>query len=342
MKTWVGLAISLLLYCGLAGAQDDVLVDQVIARVNSDIITLSNYRRTQTERREELKQSGLTGQPLEDAYERHLKVLLAEMIDTQLLGQRASELSINVEADINKYIIDLATQQGLAPSKADEMLRTMGVDPDQARQILRTRFLREAVLNREVYASVFQGVFDREVDEHYAKRQDEFADPETVKLEEVFIAVRGRTREIARKRAAEVVTQLRSGADLAALAKEFSDRPSREHGGDIGTFKLTPAPDLAPLQAAAILPLKPGEITDPIELPDGFQILKVVERKPKVIKPLDEALRRQIKFEIARERAKPAVEAYIEKLRGNAYICIVDEYRPADSSFKSCSAAGRN
>ncbi len=338
----ISLLALLLSLSGSLRAQEEVLVDQVIARVNSDIITLSGYRRAQIERRQEFEQQGVTGKALEEAYEKALPGLIQEMIDTQLLVQRASDLSINVEADINKYIIEMTQGQGLPASKADEFLKGIGLDPDQARQMLRTRFLREAVINREVYANVFQGIFDREVDEFYQKHQEDFADPETVKLGEVFVGIRGRSREEARALSTQLTAQLRGGAELAAVAKDHSDRPSREHGGDIGTFRLSPVPELAPLQANAIAGLKAGEIGEPIELPDGFLILKVVERKPKVIKTMDDELRRQIKFRIARDRAQPAVLAYIERLRENAYICIVDEYRPKGSTALSCATATRN
>jgi len=309
-------------------AQDEpVLIDEVIARVNSDIITLSALRRAQTELRQELEQQGLKGKELEEAYNQVAKGLLQQLIDNQLLVQRANELGITVEAQVNEFILNWGKQQGIAPAKVEEALQSAGFDPDQVRQMLRNRFLREAVLSREVYPRIFQNIFDRDIEEWYQKHLEELNDPETVHLSEIFIGFEAKTRDQAQRLVREIMEKLRAGADFGELAERYSSRPSAKQKGDIGSFILGPKRTLGDAQAKAIEGKGPGEITDPIALADGFQILKVLERSEKKVKPLNAELKRQIQMRLAQERAESAVKAYIESLRNDAYIWIAPQYR---------------
>lgn len=332
MKKYIIGAILLLSWVRVGAQEEPVVIDGIVARVNRDIITLSSYRRAQQELRLELQQQGLTGQQLEEAYQQGLKDLLSSLIDTQLLVQKADELGINVEAQINAYLLELAKQNNVPPAQIDEMLQKMGFDPDQARQLLRVRFLREAVLAREVYPKIFQNIFDKDVEAYYKEHIDQYTEPSGVKLSEIFIKVGGRTREHAQALAWQLIGQLRAGADFATLAKQYSDGPTAASGGELGWFNLDPRPELGEAQRKAIEGKQVGHITDPIELPDGFRIFRIDERRERKEKPLTPELRREINMRIAGQRAQPAIQEYIKKLREDAYIYIAEPYRPKEET----------
>ncbi len=312
----------------LGWSQDEpVLVDEIVARINSDIITLSALRRAQAELRQELEQQGLTGEALERAYQEASKTLLQQLIDNQLLVQRANELGITVETQINEFLLNWGRQQGIPPAEVEKRLAEAGLDPDQVRQTLRLRFLREAVLAREVYSRIFQNIFDRDVEQYYQQHREEFTEPETVRLSEIFISTQGRSREQALAIVQEIREKLQAGADFGDLAAQYSARPSARNKGDIGTFTLGPRRTLGDAQAKAIEGLKAGDVSAPIELPDGFQLLKVLERQQPRVRPLDAELKRQIQMRLAQQRAEAAVREYIETLRRDAYIWIAPAYR---------------
>jgi peptidyl-prolyl cis-trans isomerase SurA len=321
----------MLVATGLAYAQEEpVLVDEIVARVNKDIITLSEYRRAQRDLRDELIRAGITGAQLEEEYQRALKELLQNLIETQLLVQKADELGITVEAQINEYILRLAEQNGVPPSKADDMLRQMGLDPDQARQLLRIRFLREAVIGREVYPKVFQNIFDKDVEAYYQAHLEDYTEPSAVKLSEIFIKVGGRTREQATTLVQELMNRLRAGENFADLARQYSDGPSARDGGNLGWFNLDPRPELGERQRQAIEGKPAGAVTDLIELSDGFRLFRIDERREKKMKPLEAELRRQITMRLAQERAQSAIKEYVDKLRQDAYVYIAEQYRPKE------------
>lgn len=321
--------IVLLLWSGAAAlAQEEaVVIDGIVARVNRDIITLSSYRRAQIDLRRELEQQGLAGQQLEEAYQQGLKDLLQSLIDTQLLVQKADELGITVEAQINEYLIELAKQNNVPPSQINDMLQRMGLDPDQARQLLRVRFLREAILGREVYPKIFQNIFDKDVEAYYKEHIDQYTEPSGVKLSEIFIKVGGRTHDQAEALTRQLIGQIRAGEDFAKLARLHSDGPTASSGGDLGWFNLDPRPELGEVQRKAIEGKPVGQVTDPIELSDGFRIFRIDERREKKEKPLAPELRREINMRIAAQRAQLAIQEYIKKLREDAYIYIAEPYR---------------
>lgn len=313
----------LLLAASTAFAQEEaVLIDGVCARVNQDIITLSEFRRAQQDLLTQLRQQ-YSGSQLEEEYQRASKELLQNLIDTQLLVQKADELGITVEADINKYLLNIAKKNNVPPSKIDEMLKQMGFDPDQARQMLRVQFLRQRVIASEVHPKIFQNIFDKDVEAYYKEHIIDYTEPAGVKLSEIFIKTDGRTPEAARQLAEQLVQQLRAGADFAELAKKYSERPSASNGGQLGWFNLDPRPELGEAQRKAIQGKQVGEVTDPIAFPDGFLILRVDARREKKEKPLTPELRREITMKIAQQRLEPAVQEYIEQLRKDAYIEIV-------------------
>ncbi|MBI3951483.1 MAG: peptidylprolyl isomerase [Acidobacteria bacterium] len=334
MKKLVSMAVLLLLWSGsvTVAQEEPVVIDGIVARVNRDIITLSAYRRAQQELLDELRRQGLTGQQLDEQYQKALKELLQDLIDTQLLVQKADELGINVEAQINEYILKLAEQNGFPPSKADEMLRQMGLDPDQARQLLRVRFLREAVIGREVYPKVFQNIFDKDVEAYYKEHINQYAEPSAVKLSEIFIKIGTRTRDQAERLAQQLMEQIKAGADFASLAKQHSDGPSASTGGDLGWFNLDPHPELGEGQRKAIEGKQVGQVTDLIELSDGFRIFRIDDHREKKEKPLTPELRREVSMRIAQQRAQPAIQEYIKQLRKDAYVEIAGPYRSKEEA----------
>ncbi|MCS6818038.1 MAG: peptidyl-prolyl cis-trans isomerase [Blastocatellia bacterium] len=320
------------------GQDEPVLVDEIVARINSDIITLSALRRAQAELRQELEQQGLRGEELERAYREASKTLLQQLIDNQLLVQRANELGITVETQINEFLLNWGRQQGIPPAEVEKRLAEAGLDPDQVRQTLRLRFLREAVLAREVYSRIFQNIFDRDVEQYYQQHREEFTEPETVRLSEIFISTQGRSREQALAIVREIQEKLKAGADFGDLAVQYSARPSARNKGDIGTFTLGPRRTLGDAQAKAIEGLKVGDVSPPIELPDGFQLLKVTERQEARVRPLDAELKRQIQMRLAQQRAEGAIREYIETLRRDAYIWIAPAYREQYAAAETTTA----
>ncbi len=146
---------------------------------------------------------------------------------------------------------------------------------------------------------------DAEMQAFYREHvEDRFTDPDEVHARHILIRVDpgadDAAKSKARAEAEDVLKQVRAGGDFAALAKEHSKDPgSAAKGGDLGFF---PRGRMVPAFDAAAFALEPGQVSDVVETPFGFHIIKVEEKKPGGVRPFD-AVREQIEKELTAERA---------------------------------------
>ncbi len=148
-------------------------------------------------------------------------------------------------------------------------------------------------------------VKDDDVAEYYAlHKEDKFTEPEQVRARHILIKVAADAgadaKAAARKKAEELLAKVKAGADFAALAKESSEDPgSAAQGGDLGLFlrgRMTPA-----FEEAAFA-LQAGGVSDVVETPFGFHVIKVEEHRPGGVKPL-EAVHDEIADSLKQERS---------------------------------------
>jgi parvulin-like peptidyl-prolyl isomerase len=321
---------------GAARAQEGELkpVDQVIARVNSSIILKSAYDRAQMELLESLKQQGLKDAELEKKFNEFKPMVLDQLIDTELLVQRGRELSIDVKAQVNQHLLRLMKDNNLTSLEdLETKMREVGIDILEVRRILETRFISDAVRNKDVFAKIFFGLTEKEKREFYEKHKEAFSTPGEVTLSRIFVAF-GKDEAAALTRAQDITAQARSGAaDFAALANRHSEEDLGKKGGVIGALKI---PDLSTEVRTAVGTAKVGTVTDPIKLDNGFAIFRVDARQEPVVKPFDEKeVQEAVAQQITYERGETEMEKYLEKLRGDAFIEVAPSYQLANSKIKS-------
>jgi peptidyl-prolyl cis-trans isomerase D len=185
----------------------------------------------------------------------------------------------------------------------EELTRHLEANPDRYRVPAKTRARYVAYKPADFAAQV--EIKDGEIAEQYELQKDErFTEPEQVRARHILVKVAGdATDDIkakARQKADELLAKVKAGEDFAALAKKSSDDPgSAANGGDLGFF---PHGQMAPEFEAAAFALEPGEVSDVVESPFGFHIIRVEEKKAAGTKPL-EAARDEIIAGLRSERA---------------------------------------
>jgi parvulin-like peptidyl-prolyl isomerase len=127
--------------------------------------------------------------------------------------------------------------------------------------------------------------------------------------------------ERVRQKAASVLQQLRSGADFAAMARQYSEGPSAEQGGLLGTFR---AGELLPGFEEVANALKPGEISDLVQTRAGLHILRVESKKEGAVRSFEEA-REEIKADLLQAKTEQKYQEWLETLRQSAYIKVLYE-----------------
>lgn len=329
------LVVLLALVPSSAVAQEGELqvVDEVIAQINDDVITLSMLRRESKERIDALKQSGMPDQQASEEVKKRQAELIATLINEQLLLQKGKELELSsdVEAEVNRRMLDVAKEQGITTiEKLDAAMRESGVDPAAMRQTLRIEIMKQMVIQQEVDRKIFFGLTSDELKKYFQSNQDKFRKPENVVLSEIFLSSAGKNEAEVKARALELVRQLRAGADFGALAAANSEREMNgvrlapENKGKVGVFEV---PSLREDIAIAVKTVPAGGVSEPLRSNDGYQILRVDERTPGSATAVFNE--NKVREAITIERTPKQREDYLQALRDDAYIKIADNYRAA-------------
>lgn len=303
---------------------EPVVVDEVIAQVNDGVVTLSQLKRESKERIDTLKQNGMSEQQATAEVEKRRNELIATLINEQLLIQKGKELELTdrVEAEVNRRMLDVAKENKISSiEKLEEAMRQSGVDPIATRQTMRMEIMKQAVLETEVDAKLFWGLSIDELRAYFDANKTKFIKPETVDISEIFLSLAGKPEADVKARAAELVKQLRSGADFGTLAAAYSER-GQQTKGKVGLFQVV---DLRPDIAAAIKNVNPGGVSEPLKTDEGYQILRVDARTAGSNTPTFNENR--VRDEITRERLPKARDKYMQELRNDAYVKISESYR---------------
>ena len=311
---------------------ETTVIDEVVVQVNDDVITLSMLKREIRERADVLKQQkGLTDQQAIEEVMKHQAELIATLVNERLLLQKGKELDLatSIEAEVNSRMLEIAREQGInSIAKLEEAMRQSNVDPVATKETLRTELMKQAVMQQEVDRPLFFGVKTDEVKSYFEAHKEQFRKPESIVLSEIYLSNTGKDDAAVNARAVELVAQLRAGADFKAVASANSEREKNgqrtapQDGGKVGTFEV---PNLREDLVKALKDVKVGGVTDPIKTSEGYQILRVEERI--AAGNVAEFNDNRVREAMLMERQGKEREAYLDKLRNEAYIKLTDAYR---------------
>ncbi|HEV2881283.1 MAG TPA: peptidyl-prolyl cis-trans isomerase [Pyrinomonadaceae bacterium] len=308
------------------------VIDEVIAQVNADVITLSMLKKDMAEAAEALRQQrGMTEQQATEEINKRRNEIIVTLVNEQLLVQKGKEMGLTeeVEAEVNRRMLDVANREGLKSlALLEQAMRENNIDPAAVRNTMRTEIIKTWVLGREVDQKIFYGLTDSQVKAYYEANKEKFRKPETIVLSEIFLSSVGKDPKEVRERANKLVAQLRAGADFGALAMVQSEREvngkrvAPESKGKLGTYAMN---DISKEDVAnALKNLKAGGITDPLETEGGIIILRIDERTPAGEATFDE---NKVREAITVSRMDQERKTYLDNLRRDAYIQIAKDYQ---------------
>lgn len=154
---------------------------------------------------------------------------------------------------------------------------------------------------------------------YYKSRQDEFKVPEKVKARHILVMAAAKASEEekkrAREKAEEILKRIKAGEDFAKLASEFSDDPgSKAKGGDLGFFARGKM--VKPFEEAAFS-LAAGQVSDIVETPFGYHIIKVEEKTEAYTEPYDK-VKDKVKDKATAELRKARVSDFVDTVINDA------------------------
>lgn len=246
------------------------------------------------------------------------KDVMESMIRRELLYQESRKAGIKADqAAVDKELGVLKKQFPGETEYKNELARR-NLTEDALRARLERNLAVEQYIERQFAGKAVVG--DREMVAYYENRIDLFKQPLQVRVSHILVQTDSKGEEAriqeSRRKAEQILKNLKKGQDFAALAKEQSDGPTRMNGGDLGYIR---AGQLDKQLEDVVFSLKAGETSGIVETAYGFNIFQVKDRKPETVLAYD-AVKEQIRQYLQMEKAKQDADLYAKSLREKASV----------------------
>jgi peptidyl-prolyl cis-trans isomerase SurA len=339
LRTFAAFVLGTMLLAGntLARAQANepaspyggTVAEDIIARVNDQIITQSDYNRAQADMDQVGRQHQETMQEISAAH----KDLLRDLIDQQLWLSKGKELNITGETELVKKLDEIRKQYNLETiDDLEKAAREQGVSFEDFKANIRNQIITQEVMRDEVGEHI--QMTHGEVERYYEAHKEDYAQPESERLSEILVSTGTGADDpakvaTAKAKADDIEARLHAGGDFAQLARSFSDGPTASEGGDLGQYKRG---QLGKLLEDQTFNLNSGQYTDPILTRQGYIILKVVQHTPGGPRPFKDVTQ-DVEEAYYMSRMEPAIRDYLNKMRDDAFIQIKPGYTDSNATY---------
>ena len=303
-------------------------VEEIIARVNNEIITRSELDKARLASEEEAKQEcqgKCTPEQLRADIEDRQKNTLRDLIDQSLLVQRGKDMGVNVEPEVITKL-DQLRQQNKIDSMEDleKAVSAQGQNWEDFKNNIRNQILTQRVISSEVGSHITIG--KDEVEKYYNEHKSEFVRPEQVALREIEVSTEGKKdTELPdlKKKAETALKRVKDGEDFGEIAKRFSDSTTAKQGGFLGVYKRG---ELSKELEDIVFKMKKNDLTDVMDTKQGYLVLQVLERYEEGEQPLNK-VENEIMDHLYSQRMEPAMRQYLKTLREQSYVVIKPGYQ---------------
>jgi peptidyl-prolyl cis-trans isomerase SurA len=325
-------AVSLVILGLVAPARAEI-IEQVLVKVNGDIITKTELESRQIDALRRRVNKDIDPEALKnDEQLRRLlaeitPVILVEAIDELLMVQLAKERGYRLrDEQFKEWLGALRREQNLEDDQQfAAALKQEGMTVDDLRRNVERSFMIQQVQRDEVGSKLT--ITEEEARLYYRAHTNEFTQPASVTLREIFIEVAPTTQQgqtgvsvaqddEARAAATAARARLLKGEDFALVAAEVSTAPSKANGGLIGPIAVH---ELSDALQELVLKMKPGEITAPLRTSRGYQILKLETLKESSVQPF-ESVRDLVAERVHDDRQQQEIRRFLSRVRGQAII----------------------
>ncbi len=309
-----------------AAAADVHVVEEIVARVNGDIITRGDLDHKRVELEAEFKQQGLSGPKLQQAVRQQAADALRDQIDQLLLVQKAKDLNLSVDGDVTKRIAEMQVQSKITdPDKFHDFIHEQtGMLFEDWKQQMKNALLTQRVIGQEISSRITIPEADKK--KYYEEHKNDFMRQEQVFLQQILISTEGKTPEqvaAAEKKAKDLVVRARKGEKFGDLALTNSDDlETARNGGELPPFKRG---QLIKQIEDIVFTQNKGYVSDPIHVPAGLLIVRVEERYAAGLASYEQ-VEAEIGERLSMPLMQPKVRAYLTKLREDAFLEIRKGY----------------
>jgi len=302
------------------------VVDKVVAIVNDEVITLSELEEETAMVYKSMPPQEKANEPVLDLLAKARKFSLENLIERRLITQKAQKYNVTVSnEDIDAAYENTRNNMSLSPSEFREKLERSGLTEESYRDKLRTQILQSRLLSYDVRSRIV--VTEDMILDYYDENYTSKVTKGNYYLLQIGCSWKttdnpeklNSDKQAAKERTNRIYNLAKKGQDFRTLAEKFSELPSASDGGDIGIFTLD---EMAPAMRDAIRELKPGEISEVIEMPSGYQFFKLLsgDKNAIVVTAAFDAVKEEIGEKLFEEKLKVAYSEWVKKLKEEAYI----------------------
>jgi peptidyl-prolyl cis-trans isomerase SurA len=311
-QTWVTSFVVSALASGLASAE---VVERIVAKVNGEIITLSEL---ELEVQQTIERLGPAPTPEEEVKRKTEleKQMLNRMIDNMLVMQVAEERGLKVPSRFFDEWKKNVMEQMKITTDEDfvRQVELQGTSVEALKKQFEEGLLMQEVRRMEVDSKV--SVSEPEIQERYRQHIKDYTEPAKVRIREIVVKFDA-TNEVEKgQKVREILQEIQQGADFAEMARMHSESSSRDAGGDLGFFNKG---ELTAVLDAAAFSLAPGQVSDVIRMDSAFYIVKVEEKTEEKVKPLEE-VRSEVADAIFQDKMSVQLDRYVKGLRERAIV----------------------
>jgi peptidyl-prolyl cis-trans isomerase C len=289
----------------------------VLAKVNGVAITRAERDRAVQEM---LAQQGSRGgqQATPDMMPQMENAALEQLINIELLYQKGKKMPVKDLSQKAEEKVAQTRKQFSSQEDFEKALKGVNMTEKQLRELAQKNIVIDSLLQKEVFSKIT--VTEADAKKFYDENPDKFKMPERTRASHILVSADQKAtpeeKKKAKEKAAAARKRVAAGEDFATVAKTESNCPSASKGGDLGYFgKGQMVPEFEKAAAA----LKLGELSDVVETPFGYHVIKVTERKPSETVPFADAKNR-IEDYLKSQKAQKPLSDYMAGLRKEAKV----------------------
>jgi peptidyl-prolyl cis-trans isomerase SurA len=297
------------------------VVDQIVAKVNGDIVSQEELARSSQELAQQMKAQNAPAAQMRQEIEDRQKNVLRDRIDELLLTQKGKELNINVDSELSKYMANLQRQSGIVDTDKFHQYveKESGMSYEDFANEAKNQMLTREVIGEEVGRHI--NISDKEIQDYYNAHKNDFIREEKVFLSEILISTENKDAAgvvAAEKKAKQIASEASRGERFSDLARDNSDAATAKEGGVLGGYKKG---DLSKQVEDLVWNLPKGAVTQPVKLPTGFEIFKVDDHTKSGLAPMAD-VKPEIENMLYGPKMQPKIRDYLTQLRRQAFLQI--------------------
>ncbi len=288
-------------------------IDSIAAEVNGEIVLLSEVKERQFQMRSMGVEENLSDT---EVARRALDSLIEEKLIIQF-GKEKEEYKVTA-MEIDNAVGDMRKRVEAQGASLEQLLERSGLTMERYRAMLKDQLLARKVMGNEVRSQV--NVPEESIREYYDEHPDEFAGRRSARVYHILKYVPRTGTDADWRKAfndiADIRDKITAGLDFEKAAKEYTDDPSRDSGGDLGEIVQG---EMVPEFEDVAFALEPGVISAPVKSPFGYHLILVKYKLPAAAAPFDR-VKGEIGNKLAGDMMQSVREDWLRRVKKDAFI----------------------